>query len=106
MLSLSLSSLFFLLSFFFSFAKRGGNAVGETRALLVAPEWEGCGSGMGNDGSVYICQAMKVWRANGEHRDREWQKWPITIVTGAYLGWGIGSFAGGYLFRGKRIKFD
>lgn len=49
---------------------------------------------------------MKVWRANGDHRDREWQKWPITIVTGAYLGWGIGSFAGGYLFRGKRIKFD
>lgn len=40
------------------------------------------------------------------HRDRDWQKWPITIVTGAYLGWFIGRLAGGYLLRGKRIEFD
>lgn len=39
-------------------------------------------------------------------RDREWQKWPITIVTGAYLGYVVGTFAGEYLLRGKRIKFD
>lgn len=48
MLSLSLSSLFFLLSFFFPFAKRGGNAVGETRALLVAPS----GKVVGVDGAT------------------------------------------------------
>lgn len=39
-------------------------------------------------------------------RDREWQKWPITIVTGAYIGYVVGRFAGGYLLRGKRIEFD
>lgn len=70
-------------------------------------EWEGDWGGKG--GQRWICAYLpgyEVWRANGAHRDREWQKWPITIVTGAYLGWGIGRFAGGYLFRGKRIKFD
>lgn len=40
------------------------------------------------------------------HRDREWQKWPVTIVTGAYLGFFVGTLAGGYLLRGKRIKFE
>lgn len=40
------------------------------------------------------------------HRDREWQKWPVTIVTGAYIGWFVGRYAGGYLLRGKRIEFD
>lgn len=40
------------------------------------------------------------------HRDREWQKWPITIVTGAYLGYVVGKLGGEYLLRGKRIKFD
>lgn len=38
--------------------------------------------------------------------DREWQKWPVTIVTGAYLGWFVFRFAGEYLLRGKRIEFD
>ncbi|KAI9744344.1 MAG: Glycosylphosphatidylinositol (GPI) anchor assembly protein [Candelina submexicana] len=38
--------------------------------------------------------------------DREWQKWPVTIVTGAYLGYFVGKFAGGYLLKGKRIQFD
>ena len=38
--------------------------------------------------------------------DREWQKWPVTIVTGSYLGWFVFRFAGEYLLRGKRIKFD
>ncbi len=53
----------------------------------------------------HIIKSGQLMERN-KHRDREWQKWPITIVTGAYLGWGIGRFAGGYLFRGKRIKFD
>ena len=39
-------------------------------------------------------------------RDRDWQKWPITIVTGAYIGWGIGRLAGEFLFKGMRIQFD
>ena len=38
--------------------------------------------------------------------DREWQKWPVTIVTGAYIGWSVFRFAGQYLLRGKRIEFD
>lgn len=38
--------------------------------------------------------------------DREWQKWPVTIVTGVYIGWFLGRYAGEYLFRGKRIEFD
>lgn len=43
---------------------------------------------------------------HSEHRDREWQKWPITIVTGAYLGYVVGKLVGGYLLKGKRISFD
>ncbi|KAF2103981.1 hypothetical protein NA57DRAFT_70192 [Rhizodiscina lignyota] len=35
--------------------------------------------------------------------DREWQKWPVTIVTGAYMGWAVGKLLGGTLLRGKRI---
>ncbi|MCJ1444123.1 MAG: Glycosylphosphatidylinositol (GPI) anchor assembly protein [Stictis urceolatum] len=38
--------------------------------------------------------------------DREWQKWPVTICTGAYLGWAVGRAAGGWVFRGWRINFD
>lgn len=38
--------------------------------------------------------------------DRDWQKWPVTIVTGAYAGWFVFRFVGEYLLRGKRIEFD
>ncbi|KAI4194493.1 MAG: hypothetical protein LQ350_007744 [Teloschistes chrysophthalmus] len=38
--------------------------------------------------------------------DREWQKWPVTIITGAYIGWAVGRLAGEFLFKGKRIEFD
>jgi phosphatidylinositol glycan class F len=38
--------------------------------------------------------------------DREWQKWPVTILTGAYLGWVVGRLLGGLLLRGKRLNFD
>ncbi|KAF2396784.1 hypothetical protein EJ06DRAFT_544829 [Trichodelitschia bisporula] len=34
--------------------------------------------------------------------DREWQKWPCTIVTGAYLGWAAGKALGVGL-RGKVV---
>lgn len=38
--------------------------------------------------------------------DREWQKWPVTIVTGAYAGYVLGKLVGGQLLKGKRIEFD
>jgi GPI ethanolamine phosphate transferase 2/3 subunit F len=37
--------------------------------------------------------------------DREWQKWPVTIVAGIYVGALVGKFAGEYLLQGKRIVF-
>ncbi|KAH6642274.1 GPI biosynthesis protein Pig-F [Boeremia exigua] len=38
--------------------------------------------------------------------DREWQKWPVTIVTGAYVGFAIGKLLGGTLLKGKKIMFE
>jgi phosphatidylinositol glycan class F len=38
--------------------------------------------------------------------DREWQKWPVTIVSGMYLGYVAGKGLGGWLLKGKRIEFD
>lgn len=38
--------------------------------------------------------------------DRDWQKWPVTIVTGMYLGYVAGQLIGTWVVRGKRIKFD
>ncbi|KAM3066815.1 Translin-1 [Clarireedia jacksonii] len=38
--------------------------------------------------------------------DREWQKWPVTVITGAYGGYVVGKMLGGLgLVRGKRIEF-
>ncbi|KAH7049366.1 GPI-anchor biosynthesis protein-like protein [Macrophomina phaseolina] len=37
--------------------------------------------------------------------DREWQKWPVTIVCGAYAGYAAGKLLGGVL-RGKTFAFD
>lgn len=39
-------------------------------------------------------------------RDREWQKWPVTIVTGAYLGYAVGKLVGGVVLKGKKIVFE
>ena len=41
-----------------------------------------------------------------DNRDREWQKWPVTIVTGAYIGYAVGKLLGGTLLKGKKIMFD
>jgi phosphatidylinositol glycan class F len=38
--------------------------------------------------------------------DREWQKWPVTIVTGAYIGWALGRTVGGLLVKGKVIDLS
>jgi GPI ethanolamine phosphate transferase 2/3 subunit F len=35
--------------------------------------------------------------------DREWQKWPVTILCGIWLGYILGKIAGGTLLFGKRI---
>ena len=37
--------------------------------------------------------------------DREWQKWPITIVAGMYGGAVVGSLVGRWLLQGKRMEF-
>ena len=90
---------------------------GKTRDFLVRQVGKACRGGRRGGGGratklMDLCMFLGHIIKSGQlmernkHRDREWQKWPITIVTGAYLGWGIGRFAGGYLFRGKRIKFD
>lgn len=38
-------------------------------------------------------------------RDREWQKWPVTIITGAYVGYALGKLLGGTVWKGKKIMF-
>ncbi|PYH89504.1 PIG-F-domain-containing protein [Aspergillus ellipticus CBS 707.79] len=37
--------------------------------------------------------------------DRPWQAYPITILTGAYIGWAVGMALGRTLLYGKRIRF-
>lgn len=44
-------------------------------------------------------------RADDGCRDREWQKWPVTIVTGAYGGYVVGKLLGGVL-KGRKILFE
>ncbi|KAF2138814.1 uncharacterized protein K452DRAFT_361033 [Aplosporella prunicola CBS 121167] len=38
--------------------------------------------------------------------DREWQKWPVTIVCGAYAGFTAGKLLGSVLLRGKTFAFN
>ncbi|APA16176.1 hypothetical protein sscle_16g109460 [Sclerotinia sclerotiorum 1980 UF-70] len=39
--------------------------------------------------------------------DREWQKWPVTVVTGAFGGYVVGRFVGGFAgVRGRRIELE
>lgn len=38
--------------------------------------------------------------------DREWQKWPVTIVCGLYAGAVIGKLVGGYLLKGSKMKMS
>lgn len=42
-----------------------------------------------------------------DRRDRPWQAYPITILTGAYIGFVVGSVVGRsrWLF-GKRVEFS
>lgn len=36
--------------------------------------------------------------------DREWQKWPVTVVAGCYVGAVVGKLLGGYVFKGAKMK--
>ncbi|KAF2214857.1 hypothetical protein CERZMDRAFT_82761 [Cercospora zeae-maydis SCOH1-5] len=38
--------------------------------------------------------------------DREWQKWPVTIICGMYAGAVMGKLAGGYLLKGFKTKMS
>ena len=38
--------------------------------------------------------------------DREWQKWPVTIICGMYLGAVVGKLVGGHLLKGVRMKMN
>lgn len=36
--------------------------------------------------------------------DREWQKWPVTVLVGCYGGAVVGKVVGGWVFKGARVK--
>lgn len=38
--------------------------------------------------------------------DREWQKWPVTIVVGMYGVAVLGKVVGGWVFKGGKIKLS
>ncbi|GAM85948.1 hypothetical protein ANO11243_039580 [Dothideomycetidae sp. 11243] len=38
--------------------------------------------------------------------DREWQKWPVTVLAGAYVGWAVLKMLGGTVLKGSRIRLD
>ena len=38
--------------------------------------------------------------------DREWQKWPVTIVVGMYIGAVVGKTLGAHLVKGWKIKMS
>ena len=38
--------------------------------------------------------------------DRDWQAWPIPVVTGAYLGWAVGRVVTGDLKLGIGRRID
>lgn len=35
--------------------------------------------------------------------DRDWQRWPVTVLTGVYAGYAIGSYAGRTVLKGRRF---
>ncbi|KAF4552629.1 putative GPI biosynthesis protein family Pig-F [Elsinoe fawcettii] len=38
--------------------------------------------------------------------DREWQRWPVTILAGAYGGWALGRLVGGTVGRGSVVRLE
>ena len=56
-----------------------------------------------------VCMLKSKWDVDAniyDFRDRDWQKWPVTIITGAYIGWVIGHLAGRYVFHGKVVDLS
>ncbi|PWY91323.1 hypothetical protein BO94DRAFT_533455, partial [Aspergillus sclerotioniger CBS 115572] len=47
-----------------------------------------------------------VWGALWVRPDRPWQAYPITLLTGAYLGSVVGAMLGRSVLFGKRLRFD
>lgn len=39
-------------------------------------------------------------------RDRPWQAYPITLLTGAYVGFVLGSVLGRSVLFGNRVRFE
>lgn len=37
--------------------------------------------------------------------DRDWQKWPVTVLSGAYIGWAAGKTLGGTIGKGRKIHW-
>lgn len=69
-----------------------GHGLGPSQSLLI-----------GELRSLIQCQA----NANCSYRDRPWQAFPITILTGAYIGYAVGTFvARTQLVFGKRVRFS
>ena len=38
--------------------------------------------------------------------DRDWQRWPVPLVVGAYGGWGVGRVVGEWGVKGWRVDFN
>lgn len=37
--------------------------------------------------------------------DRDWQRWPVTICAGMWIGWIVGRSLGEWVLKGIRMKF-
>ena len=37
--------------------------------------------------------------------DRDWQRWPVTICVGMWIGWVVGRSLGEWILKGMRMKF-
>lgn len=49
-----------------------------------------------------MCTSIMIVWLTWVYRDREWQKWPVTIVTGVYIGYIAGKSLG-WMYPGKRL---
>jgi phosphatidylinositol glycan class F len=38
--------------------------------------------------------------------DREWQKWPVTIIAGLYAGAVVGKVLGAHVVKGARVTIS
>lgn len=88
-----------VLALFPLFYTRGADATA-WRALagLSAPFDEGVGGLVGGCVGAWL-GAVPIpldW-------DRDWQRWPVTVLTGIYVGYAMGSYAGRTMLSGKKF---